>query len=80
MSLSAQVISSLRDCRMKPGGARPQAEAPCARWQQAEQFVVGVIGDDFDPVGLLPALPGVEVLHGWQLQPDDALSSFHQPL
>ncbi len=30
-----------------------------------------------DPVGLLPAPLGVEVLHKWQLCPGDVLSDFH---
>ncbi len=53
------------------------AAVPSAGRQQAEQFVAGVIGVFNDPVGLLPTLLGVEVLHGWQLCPGDVLCSFH---
>ena len=64
----------------EPGGAGPDAAVLSARWQQAEQFVVWVVGVFNDPVGLLPSPLGVEVLHGWQLRPGDVLSRLHYPL
>ncbi len=60
---------------LEPGGVRPSAG-----WQQADQFVAGVVVVFNDPVGLLPTPLSVEVLHGWQLHPGDVLSSSHHPL
>ncbi len=48
--------------------------------QHPEQFVAVVIGVFNDPVGLLPTLLSVEVLHGWQPPPGDVPCSFHHPL
>ena len=42
----------------------PGAAVPSARWQQAKQFMVWVIGVFDDLVGLLPAALGGEVLRG----------------
>lgn len=52
----------------EPGGAGPGRR------------VTGVIGVFDNPVGLLPVLLGVEVLHRQQLHPGDVLGSFHHPL
>ena len=81
MSSRVQKSYGLRDEAVpEPGGAGRGAAVLSARWQQAEQFVAGVVVVFNDPVGLLPAPLGVEVLHGWQLCPGDVLSSLHHPL
>lgn len=47
---------------------RQQDEAaPETRWQQPVQTVAWIVGVSADPVGLLPALLGVDVLSGSQL-------------
>lgn len=45
-----------------------------AAWQQEEQFLAAVIQVFDDPVFLLPAKMGVEVLCGWQLHSGELLS------
>ncbi len=45
---------------MGPGGAGPDAVVLFVGWQQAEQFVAGVVGVSDDPIGLLPTLLGVD--------------------
>ncbi len=81
MSSRVKQSYGLRDEAVsEPGGAGLDAAVPSAGWQQAEQFVAGVVGVFNDPVGLLPTPLGVEVLHGWQHCPGDVLSSFHHPL
>ena len=59
----------------EPGDEGPDDAVPSAIWQQADQFIDGVIGVFNDHVGLLPTPLGVEVLHGWQLHPGDVLYS-----
>ncbi len=67
MSSRVQKCYGLRDEAVpEPGGAGPDAAAPSAGRQQAEQFVAGVVGVFDDPAGLLPTPLGVKVLHGWQ--------------
>lgn len=58
---------------LEPGGVGPDAPVPSAGRRQTEQFVTGVAGVSGDPVGLPPALLGVEMFHDWQLRPDDVL-------